>query len=257
MHEGEGVGGQDHGGEVGAVVGHDAAVVNHVDGGSAGAVDANAHGVVLVEEAHHALVTGAEAEEVRADHDGIHVVVVELIVGDEEDFRDGVHREAVVGTDLGAVGQEDGVVGRHGVRPSQLGSVLGEGGGDGLVGNHVVEGGSAVEVVDDGAGRATPALEVVVHLGRGLDGQRGAVVHAVGVFGQLGDAGGGAAAGVDMELDNVLCLEQTLSRGRSKFRIADVKGGIVANGINGLVGVDFSDGALHSTTPFTGDIADA
>ena len=158
------------------------------------------------------------------------------------------------GGDVIAVDAEDGLghrVGGDGERQGREGREEGLGSGD-----EVVAVGDAVGGVGHAVG-VHPVGHVVQLGGVGLDGQRGAVVHAVGVFGQLGDAGGGAAAGVDMELDNVLCLEQTLSRGRSKFRIADVKGGIVANGINGLVGVDFSDGALHSTTPFTGDIADA
>ena len=178
MDEGEGVGSEDHSGEVGAVVGHDAAVVDHVDGGSAGGVDAERLRIEGVGEAHHIGVAGAETEEARAGIlEGIHVGVKELIVRREDEFGDSIHLEAVVGAEGVAVGQGFVVV-----LPSQLRSVLGEGGADGLVLRHG-EAGGAVAVVGH---VAAPALEVVVHLGRGLDGESAVVINNEGVKGGVG-----------------------------------------------------------------------
>ena len=178
MDEGEGVGSEDHGGEVGAVVGHDAAVVDHVDGGSAGGVDAERLRIEGVSEAHHIGVAGAETEEARAGIlEGIHVGVKELIVRREDEFGDSIRLEAVVGAEGVAVGQDDVVV-----LPSQLGSVLGEGGADGLV-LRQGEAGGAVAVVGH---VAAPALEVVVHLGHGHDGEGAVVIDHEGVKGGVG-----------------------------------------------------------------------
>ena len=185
--EGEGVGSQEGEGEPDAVVGHQAAVVDHVDDGGAGAVDAV---VVMIVVADHGAVGGAVAEvgafvEAGGRELGTHKGV---------DQVDGVGLKAVVGGDDGAVGDGAAVVG-----PGQLGAVLGEGGADGLIGGHAAEAGGAV-----GTGNhvGAPALEVVVHGGRSLQGDVGAIVYIIcisagdgGHVGSRHDDGEGAAGG--------------------------------------------------------------
>ena len=90
-------------------------------------------------------------------------------------------------------------------------------------------------------------------VGRGGDGQRGAVVDYEGVKGGVGRNYAFGQAGGDMEFDNVLFLEQSSVHSR----IADIIGAIVAIGINGLVGVDVHIYTTQTTAPSTGGIADA
>ena len=244
VDEGEGVGSEDHSGEVGAVVGHDAAVVDQIDGAGAGAFDSNGLGEVGVAEAHHVGVAGTDAEDKLAYHHGISPVVDELLVGGVGDFHDGVHLEAVVGADDGVVRDDSVVVG-----PGQLGAVLGEGGGDGLVLRHG-EGGGAVEVVDDGAGSAAPAHKVVVHLGRGLDVDRGAGDDKVLAFGGGGDDAVAAGGAVDLNLGDTFIsniFAQVINIAATAFAVEIQRGRRGGDGVGGIViEVEFVSGDVDA-----------